>query len=231
MIQRYDLTYDVATEDFDITPVPESHEGRFVAYEDYAALEAKCSEVKRRVELEPKHSEVKTYAVNCNDAWLNTEGDDTSGSYVKFSDYMALEAKYSEAQRELVALRSQVRDASALVKQLHKSLSDKVLLSRSCNNQTQEALKCDSPQSDEYIFDALSTCSADTLDITGQGAPKEEAWTVWHGGENPVPGKRVDVKYRDGVVAIDAFSDCVGWDRALLGYGSDIIAYRVVKEG
>ena len=142
MIQRYDLTCDVATEDFDITPVPESHEGRFVAYEDYAALEA----------------------------------------------------KYSEAQRELLALRSQVRDASALVKQLH---------------------------------DVVATIGVDVDACEKQ----EEAWTVWRGGENPVPGKRVDVKYRDGVVASDAFSDCVGWDRALLGYGSDIIAYRVVKEG
>lgn len=42
-------------------------------------------------------SEVKTYAVNCNDAWLNTEGDDISGSYVKYKDHQevvaALEAK------------------------------------------------------------------------------------------------------------------------------------------
>ena len=27
-------------------------------------------------------NKVKTYTVNCNDAWLNTDGDDTSGSYV-----------------------------------------------------------------------------------------------------------------------------------------------------
>lgn len=42
-------------------------------------------------------SEVKTYAVNCNDAWLNTDGDDISGSYVKYKDYqemvVTLEAK------------------------------------------------------------------------------------------------------------------------------------------
>ena len=119
---------------------------------------------------------------------------DDEGGYVEYEDYAALEAKYSEAQRELVALRSQVRDASALVKQLH---------------------------------DVVATIGVDVDACEKQ----EEAWTVWRGGENPVPGKRVDVKYRDGVVASDAFSDCVGWDRALLGYGSDIIAYRVVKEG
>lgn len=44
---------------------------------------------------------------------------DDEGGYVEYEDYAALEAKYSEAQRELVALRSQVRDASVLVKQLH----------------------------------------------------------------------------------------------------------------
>lgn len=114
------------------------------------------------------------------------------GPWIHYEDYAALEAKYSEAQRELVALRSQVRDASALVKQLH---------------------------------DVVATIGVDV------NAPKEEAWTVWHGGDNPVPGKRVDVKYRDGVVTIDTFSDCIGWSRTLLGYGSDIIAYRVVKEG
>lgn len=40
---------------------------------------------------------IRTYAVNCNDAWLNTEGDDISGSYVKYTDHQevvaALEAK------------------------------------------------------------------------------------------------------------------------------------------
>lgn len=40
---------------------------------------------------------IKTYAVNCNDAWLNTEGDDISGSYVKYKEHQevvsALEAK------------------------------------------------------------------------------------------------------------------------------------------
>lgn len=141
MIQRYDLTYDVATEDFDITPVPESHEGRFVAYEDYAALEA----------------------------------------------------KYSEAQRELVALRSQVRDASALVKQLH---------------------------------DVVATIGVDV------DAPKEEAWTVWFGGDNPVPGEMVEYKLRNGGdKVLSRLSDHLHWSHIGALNGSDIIAYRVVKEG
>lgn len=36
---------------------------------------------------------VKTYAVNTFDAWLNSEGDDISDSYVKYQDYAALETR------------------------------------------------------------------------------------------------------------------------------------------
>ena len=141
MIQRYDLTYDVASDDFAVTPVPESHEGRFVAYEDYAALES----------------------------------------------------KYSEAQRELVALRSQVRDASSLVKQLH---------------------------------DVVATIGVD------DDAPKEEAWTVWFGGVNPVPGKMVLFELLNGYKSKEAVpSDSLTWDKVTSPTGANIVAYRVVKEG
>jgi len=53
---------------------------------------------------------IRTYAVNCNDAWLNTEGDDISGSYVKYKDHQevvaALEAKCSSLAAENAALKS-----------------------------------------------------------------------------------------------------------------------------
>lgn len=39
MVTRYELTEEVDTGVLDVTPVPENHEGRFVAYEDYEALE------------------------------------------------------------------------------------------------------------------------------------------------------------------------------------------------
>lgn len=55
-------------------------------------------------------SEIKTYAVNCNDAWLNTEGDDISGSYVKYKDYQEvvadLEAKCAALAAENTALKA-----------------------------------------------------------------------------------------------------------------------------
>ncbi|WYC18295.1 hypothetical protein [Citrobacter phage vB_CfrS_K1M] len=50
--------------------------------------------------------EVKTYAVNCNDAWLNTKGDDISGSYVKYADYLELAVQLANAEskcREMAA--------------------------------------------------------------------------------------------------------------------------------
>ncbi len=40
----------------------------------------------------------------------------------------------------------------------YKSRADDVLLSRSYKNQTSAGLKCNSPQSDQSIFDMLSTC-------------------------------------------------------------------------
>ncbi len=38
-VTRYDLTEDVSTGVVDITPVPESMEGRYVSYDDYEALQ------------------------------------------------------------------------------------------------------------------------------------------------------------------------------------------------
>lgn len=47
---------------------------------------------------------VKTYSVNTFDAWLQTEGDDTTGSYVKYEDYAAMAA-------ECAALKSAIEFA------------------------------------------------------------------------------------------------------------------------
>lgn len=52
---------------------------------------------------------INTYAVNCNDAWLNTKGDDITGSYVKYKDHQevvsALEAKCAALAAELRAAK------------------------------------------------------------------------------------------------------------------------------
>lgn len=58
---------------------------------------------------------ITTYAVNCNDAWLNTEGDDISGSYVKYKDHQAvvaeLEAKCAALAAELNVVEAIHNDA------------------------------------------------------------------------------------------------------------------------
>lgn len=59
--------------------------------------------------------EVKTYAVNCNDAWLNTDGDDISGSYVKYADYIALATKLDLAERACAELAAE----NAMLKAAH----------------------------------------------------------------------------------------------------------------
>ncbi len=41
-------------------------------------------------------------------------------------------------------------------RQQYKSRADEVLLSRSSKNQTSDGLKCNSPQSNDAIFDMLS---------------------------------------------------------------------------
>lgn len=47
MVTKYDLTEDMAG-NTDITPVPESHDGRFVAVEDYNALAAENAALKAK---------------------------------------------------------------------------------------------------------------------------------------------------------------------------------------
>ncbi len=47
MITRYDLTEEVETGRIDVTPVPESHDGRYVSYDDYKAVVDKANELLR----------------------------------------------------------------------------------------------------------------------------------------------------------------------------------------
>ena len=70
-------------------------------------------------------SEVKTYAVNCNDAWLNTEGDDISDSYVKYADYLELAVQLANAEskcRELAAENAHARERHVFIRALAVSI-------------------------------------------------------------------------------------------------------------
>ncbi len=51
-VTRYDLNEDPATGEVFISPVPETMEGRYVAYEDYAALQQKLDAISAKA-LEP----------------------------------------------------------------------------------------------------------------------------------------------------------------------------------
>ena len=73
-------------------------------------------------------SEVKTYAVNCNDAWLNTAGDDISGSYVKYADYAVLQAKCDELLEEIKNMQDQALDDGCRIAELEEALRDKQAL-------------------------------------------------------------------------------------------------------
>lgn len=61
-----------------------------------------------------------------------------------------------------------------------------------------------------------------------ESSGNESAWTVWPGGENPVPGRLVDVKFRDGTIAYKDDSRIYRWWLCNGARDSDIIAYRVV---
>jgi hypothetical protein len=67
--------------------------------------------------------------------------------------------------------------------------------------------------------------------LTFRIAPKQpadkEGWIPWFGGENPAPGKWVDVFFRLGNRS-NLLADNLDWRQT--GRGGDIVAYRIVKQ-
>jgi len=59
-------------------------------------------------------------------------------------------------------------------------------------------------------------------------AADPDGWIEWNGGENPVPGKMVDVRWRTGVARYAGLSDAWRWKH--IAAPGDIIAYRVVGD-
>lgn len=66
---------------------------------------------------------VKTYSVNTFDAWLQTEGDDTTGSYVKYEDYAALAA-------ECAALKSAIEFAEPWLPTCDEELQHRIEIAK-----------------------------------------------------------------------------------------------------
>jgi len=70
--------------------------------------------------------------------------------------------------------------------------------------------------------------------VTFIGRPDADGWITWAGGENPVPGVRVDVRHRDGD---EAFAQIAGescaaedWTHDAAPHPGDIVAFRIAKD-
>lgn len=67
------------------------------------------------------------------------------------------------------------------------------------------------------------------------GKPLSDGWIEWTGGENPVPGQRVDVRFPDGEEDQNVPSEfwaCDGvdwWNHDSLNPSQHIIAYRIAR--
>lgn len=63
------------------------------------------------------------------------------------------------------------------------------------------------------------------------GRPAADGWMPWSGGENPVPGQMVEVRYRDGGISAEPFaSDGEFWQHSFdnrEARATDIIAFRL----
>ena len=67
-----------------------------------------------------------------------------------------------------------------------------------------------------------------TFRISPNQPADEDGWIPWRGGENPVKGERVDVKFKDQGCLFNLFSTNFDWwhNRS----ARDIVAYRIVKQ-
>lgn len=146
-------------------------------------------------------SEVKTYAVNCNDAWLNTDGDDISGSYVKYADYMALATKLDLAERacaELAAenawMKSEILKASEDMEAHH---DDHCLFSYDADGEQMDALLrlCDAQDSIASLENSKTPATDAFLDeVRAQGVDSAINRVIaMMNHQHPVTSKAIDI--------------------------------------
>ena len=106
-------------------------------------------------------SEVKTYAVNCNDAWLNTDGDDISGSYVKYKDYqemiVTLEAKCAALAAENAGLKSGAMDEINVINRggqaycVKDGVQVNPMYARGWNDYRAKSMQSETPATDAFL--------------------------------------------------------------------------------
>ncbi|END4511034.1 ead/Ea22-like family protein [Escherichia coli] len=104
---------------------------------------------------------IRTYAVNCNDAWLNTEGDDISGSYVKYKDHQevvaALEAKCAALAAENAGLKSGAMGEIEVINRggqaycVKDGVQVNPMYARGWNDYRAKSLQSDTPATDAFL--------------------------------------------------------------------------------
>lgn len=202
MIQRYDLTYDVASDDFAVTPVPESHEGRFVAYEDYESL-LKLNESLTK-EIEQYRERIKAA-----------------------EDVIKL---FSEAVEKYKERNVPIKEEAWTV--WHGGGKNPVPGKMVDVKSRDGAIISNAPSGRIGWNRTLLGHGSDIIAYRVVNDNDIDAWTVWLGGDNPVPGEIVECKLRNGGdKVLSKLSDHLHWGHIGELKGSDIIAYRVVKEG
>ncbi|EGD7463634.1 Eae protein [Escherichia coli CE516] len=108
-----------------------------------------------------RRESIRTYAVNCNDAWLNTEGDDISGSYVKYKDHQevvaALEAKCAELAAENAGMKSGAMDEIKVINRggqaycVKDGVQVNPMYARGWNDYRAKSLQSDTPATDAFL--------------------------------------------------------------------------------
>lgn len=101
---------------------------------------------------------IRTYAVNCNDAWLNTEGDDISGSYVKYKDHQEVVAALEAKCAALAAENSRLK-AGAMYFSYGSEFSFE------CHKTAEEAIAAAEAAIDDYRGDACDGWSEEVESI------------------------------------------------------------------
>lgn len=118
---------------------------------------------------------VKTYSVNTFDAWLQTEGDDTTGSYVKYEDYAALAA-------ECAALKSAIEFAEPWLPTCDEELLHRIEIAKQtpATDRIVAGIKADAiTASLDACSDYLETdCVMDRLDISYEEAEKRTSGAI-----------------------------------------------------
>lgn len=117
---------------------------------------------------------IRTYAVNCNDAWLNTEGDDISGSYVKYKDHQevvaALEAKCAALAAENAGLKSGAMDEIKVINRggqaycVKDGVQVNPMYARGWNDYRAKSLQSDTPATDAFLAEVRAQGGAKALE-------------------------------------------------------------------